>query len=116
MTRFLKIAMPIYFLVAAALLLGLLSARKSAVQGFATDDARQAWEEWRTDANSEDDPNRPVQRSTPRSSEPPTLVLLRDHFAVCAVAGLTLTTVLYWTMAFLIRGMVAGPKFEVSRE
>lgn len=116
MSRFLKIALPIYFVVAAALLIGLFSARRSAAQGFGNADARQAWDQWRTDAGSIDDPNRPVQRSVPRSSEPPTLVLLRDHFAVCAFAGLTLTTVLYWTMALFIRGMVTGPSFEISKK
>jgi hypothetical protein len=112
---FLKIAVPIYLLVAAALLLGLIAARRLATQDFTTADARQAWDIWREDAASDDDHNAPVQRSVPRSSEPPTLVLLRDHFAICAIAGLTLTTVLYWTTAFFIRGAIAGPSFEVER-
>lgn len=116
LSPFLKIAAPLYFLVAASLLLGLFAARTTATQDFTTANAQQAWEDWRTDAASSDDRDLPVQRSVPRSTEPPTLVLLRDHFAVCAIAGLTLTTVLYWTMAIFIRGMIAGPAFEVTED
>jgi hypothetical protein len=101
-----------YLLIIAAIVGGLLTARSNAIENFASDDARRAWDDWRRSTESQDQTKQPVERSTPRSSEPPTLVLLRDHFAVCTLASLILSTVLYWTTAIFIYGIATGPEFH----
>ena len=103
-----------YLIVVAALAFGLFEARKSARDTFSTAGAHQAWDAWRKDTQSPDSSKLPVRRSVPRSTEPPTLVLLRDHFGVCVAAILTLSTILYWTLAFFVRGIVTGPKFAIE--
>jgi hypothetical protein len=103
-----------YLVLLAALVGSLLLARQNALRSFASPDARQAWQDWRATTEQQQGEELPVQRSVPRSAEPPTLVLLRDHFQVCLVTGLTLSSVLYWTVAFFVRGMTSGPRFEVQ--
>ena len=41
----------------------------------------------------------------PKSDEPPALVLMRDHFAVCLSGSLVISSVLFFFLAFLITGM-----------
>ena len=114
MGRFVALAGIGYAVVIGILTFGLFRARESARAEFSSSDARQAWETWRNETQSPEAPNLPVRRSVPRSTEPPTLVLLRDHFVVCLVATLTLSSVLYWTAAFFLRGIVSGPQFVVE--
>jgi hypothetical protein len=53
----------------------------------------------------------PVKRRVPGSLEPPALVLMRDHFAVCLGFALLLSTVLFGTFMFFVRGAMwsGGP-------
>ncbi len=53
----------------------------------------------------------PVRRRTPKSVEPPALVLMRDYFAVCAVISVVLCTVLFGTVMLLVRGIASTPAF-----
>jgi hypothetical protein len=61
------------------------------------------WTKWREDvkrgAVSDDGA---VSRRTPKSTEPPWLVLMRDHFAVCLTAAIVFTTLLFAVTAFFI--------------
>ena len=114
MRRFLIIAGSGYVLMAIVLVTGLLVARNSASKSFGTETAKRDWEAWRKDAAAQQESSTPVQRSVPRSEEPPTLVLLRDHFGVCVATSLVLTSVLYWTTALFVRGILFGPSFSVE--
>jgi hypothetical protein len=115
---FLVIAGVGYLIVVSVLVLGLAAARQSALEHFGTAGAQQAWDEWRQSTSSagSDGVDPPVRRSVPRSAEPPTLVLLRDHFVGCLAAGIGITSALYWSLALLIRGVVAGPSFPLGTE
>jgi hypothetical protein len=113
-SRFLILAGLCYAAVMGALLFGLYTARNSANQNFSTSDARRDWDDWRKSTETSDHTGRPVQRSIPRSQEPPTLVLLRDHFGVCAAASICITSALFWTVAILLRGVASGPSFVVD--
>jgi hypothetical protein len=53
-----------------------------------------------------------VKRRAPKSAEPPALVLMRDYFAVCLALAIVLSTVLFGTFMFFVRGALqqnAGP-------
>lgn len=116
MTRFGWSALGVYGFVLLGLSLALLTARSAALASFGTPDAKQAWQQWRDEVAHRDGAPSPVARRAPTSLEPPTLVLLRDHFGICFAGALLLTSVLYWVFALLVRGAMFGPKFEVDHE
>jgi hypothetical protein len=75
-------------------------ARQWALANLATPDAERDWQQWRkhsTDAG-------PVSRRAPRSSEPPQLALLRDHFPVCLASSLVVATLIYGALALFAYG------------
>lgn len=71
---------------------------------------RQAdWEKWRKEAEEQADGKGPVKRRIPKSTEPPTLVLLRDYYGMCLTAFLLFGSVLYGTFVFFVRGIFSSP-------
>jgi hypothetical protein len=71
---------------------------------------RQAeWDRWRGAAAEQAAGKGPVQRRVPKSAEPPTLVLLRDHYVMCVSAFLLFGSVLFGVCMFLVRGIVSSP-------
>lgn len=104
-----------YLLVIAAILVALKTARDSVRAEFGSVESRAAWDTWRRTAEKQAEAPQSVRRSIPRSSEPPTLVLLRDHFGVCVAASVTISSALYWATALFLRGALAGPPFPLER-
>jgi hypothetical protein len=112
--RFLLVALIGYAVVAAGVVFGLVSARESVQSSLNTEASQQDWEAWRKQVEQQAPEERTVQRSIPRSAEPPALVLLRDHFGVCLVASLIMSSVLYWTLAFFVRGATANSTYAID--
>jgi hypothetical protein len=81
-------------------------ARQHAISAFSTPQAQQQWNDWRAAAKQQADQG-PVQRRTPKSDEPPSLVLLRDHFPVVVTATVVFTSALYAMFAYLVQGALA---------
>lgn len=102
-----KIVVP-YFLLVAGLVMLMQSARQWALQELASPVAKQQWDEWRTDVEEGREPQADsVQRRTPKSTEPPGLVMMRDHFAICLIAAVGLSSLLYAVLVWFIRGVMA---------
>jgi len=80
-----------------------------AAQGTAEQQA--AWQTWREEVAHEaklakqNEQTLPVQRKIPKSSEPPTLVMLRDHFPVVLVAAVTFSSLSFGFIALITRGL-----------
>ena len=77
---------------------GLLRYRSSAMQTYSTVQASDDWQEWKSAAEtlSKDGP---VTRRPPEATEPPALLLMRDHFPACLGISLLLTSCLFaWFM------------------
>jgi hypothetical protein len=102
--RFLLVATIGYFAILGAILYGLFTARASAKANLSTAESQRAWDEWRTSIEQQKTNNQSVRRSISKSTQPPTLILLRDHFGITVAASLTVSTVLYWTLALFARG------------
>jgi phytoene dehydrogenase-like protein len=102
----------VYLAAMAAVVFGLNYARTQALANFDNDDAQQAWDEFRTEMQrqtaSED---ASVLRRVPGESAPPTLRLLRDHFETTLGIALLLSSALFATLMFMIRGVFGGEKF-----
>lgn len=91
--------------------------RSAAMQSFGTEDAQAEWDAWRADAEEMSEGKGPVRRRPPQSAEPPALVLMRDHFGVCLGLALVLSSLLYGTAMFFLRGIVSsGGKFGPARQ
>ena len=93
-----------YLAVMLGVYLALNSYRARAIAA-GTDQANARWQEWR-DAAEEMGKNGPVQRRKPKSAEPPSLVLMRDHFASCVGISLLLTSCLYVWFMICVRGVL----------
>ncbi len=79
--------------------------------------AQAEWQSWREvsarqsgkdQAGDEVPVEGPVQRRQPNVQEPPTLMLLRDHFPLMLFAALLFSSVLYAFMVIVVRGLL-GP-------
>lgn len=83
----------------------MLKARKVTLATMSTPEARAEWEAWR-----ESEPNQrkdlPVSRRPPKSAEPPSLVLMRDHFTVLMSAAIVFSSLLFAALAIAARGVL----------
>ena len=96
-----------YFATLCAVLAIVVYAKNQAISTFTTPEAQQQWNDWRTAAKQHANQG-PVQRRMPKSAEPPSLVLLRDHFTVVITATVVFTSALYAMFAYLLRGLFSG--------
>ncbi len=67
--------------------------------------AQGEWQEFRDAISDSNAGGGPVQRRVPASEQPPGLVLLRDYFLQCLTISIVLTSALFATFAFMIRGI-----------
>ena len=99
----LVICLVVYLAGAVGIVVGLSQIRADALEELSTPEEQAHWQKWKAEAAGE---GGPVARRTPKSDEPPTLVLLRDHYPVLVVAGLTFYSFLFSLAVFLGRGML----------
>jgi hypothetical protein len=86
---------------------GLAYGRQQSLATYGTIAAQNEWDTWRSDAKDMSLGAGPVRRREPKSLQPPALVLMRDHFAACLALALLLSTVLFGTFMFFVRGALA---------
>jgi len=95
-----------YIVLIAAVVAGVFYARQQALAMYGTADAQAEWDAWREDAKRLAEESGPVKRRVPRSTAPPALVLMRDHFGVCLMIAVVLSTVLFGTFMLMVRGAI----------
>jgi heme A synthase len=83
--------------------------RAVALAAYGTPEAQAQWDTWREDTKKMAKQPGVVKRREAKSTEPPALVLMRDHFTVCLSLALLLTTVLFATFMFFVRGALSAP-------
>lgn len=105
-----------YVALLAAVVGGMFYGRWAAMAVYGSGQAQAEWDTWREDAKEQAAGQGPVARRVPKSAEPPALVLMRDYFAVCLVIALGLSSVLFGTLVFFIRGALSsgGPFVDRS--
>jgi hypothetical protein len=103
------VCLAVYVAGALGIVLGLARTRESTIANLSTPEQQAYWQKWKADAARQDGTTGPVARREPKSDEPPTLVLLRDHYPVIIVAGLTFYTFLFALAVFLGRGILRSP-------
>jgi hypothetical protein len=92
---------------------GLAYGRANLLAAYGTDQAKADWDQWRTDAKEMSSGDGPVKRREPKSLEPPALVLMRDQFAACLGLAVLLSSVLFGTFAFFLRGAWSAPRLPI---
>lgn len=102
----------LYVLVIGFLISVSVVARRRVLQTEATPESQAHWDDWRAEAERQQAGGGPVSRRVPRVAEPPSLVLLRDHFGTSLLVLLVLSSALYFALAIMIRGALVGPRFE----
>src|SRR5262245_42441519 len=89
---------------------GMLHLRTEAMAVYGTAEAQAEWDAWREDATKMAEQPSVVKRRAPKSTQPPALVLMRDHFAVCLSLAIVLSTVLFGTFMMLVQGAMRENK------
>jgi len=110
------VALLILILGEVALVSWLRDSRQTWIDNNSTPAVQASWEEWRADAAKQTGAagTGPVKRKMPKSSEPPFVVLLRDHFGVVQAAAVVFSAVMYLFALILIRGLMLAQKNERS--
>jgi hypothetical protein len=104
-----------YFAVMGLVVGGLVYGRGQALATYGDSQAQNDWDAWRADAKEMALGAGPVKRREPKSPQPPALVLMRDHFAACVALALLLSSVLFITFMFFLRGAYLAPSMPVSK-
>jgi hypothetical protein len=86
----------------------MFAARDRALEQLSTAQSVAQWQAWREDVRQQQTQPSSVQLRVPKSSEPPALVLMRDHFAVSMFGAVLFSTALYWVLAWFISGILTA--------
>jgi hypothetical protein len=105
-----------YVLLLVAVVVAMFRARESALEQLATPKSQAEWQLWRDDVRRQQDRPGPVQRRVPKSTEPPALVMMRDHFFVSLCGAVLFSTMLYWVCAWFLMGMIKSTKSAATVE
>jgi len=104
-----------YAATMAAIVWLLWSGRQSVLAQLDQPEQRAQWQAWKQEEEARAiQGTSPVERRPPLSDEPPTLVLMRDHFAAALGSCLAAGTVLFAFLAFVIRGVAAGREIAAN--
>ncbi len=95
-----------YVLILVTVVVAMFQARQAALTTMGTDQAQADWEAWRkSEPNQSND--LPVRRRPPKSTEPPALVLMRDHFQMLLGAAILFSSLLFGALMIAARGAFA---------
>ena len=95
-----------YLLIVALIVVKLVDLRGSLLVELGTADAQANWQQWLDDESARSEQTGPVQRRTPKSAEPPSLVLLRDHFTACLTGAILFASMLFAFLMIAIKGVL----------
>ena len=92
-----------YVLMLIGIWLGLSRYRASAIETYGTSQASEDWQAWKSAAEQLAEEG-PVKRRPPKATEPPALMLMRDHFPACLGISLLLSSCLFAWFMVSVRG------------
>ena len=95
---------------------GLYWVRTGFTQLYQGAQAQEDWDAWRQEAIRQRDGGGPVKRRKPKSDQPPILVLMDEHFAVCVTASVVLGSALFLTTMFFLRGTWRAQPLQLNED
>ncbi len=93
-----------YLIIMGTILWGLHAARQSVLAKFSDPATLAAWQAWAEETRHPAG-DEPVARRPVKSDEPPSLVLMRDHFRVIQVVSVSIGSFLFAFLGFLGAGL-----------
>ncbi|MCR9119445.1 MAG: hypothetical protein NXI22_21135 [bacterium] len=105
----------LYVVIIAAVVVGFSWAANWAETTYQSEAAFEDWQDWRDEAKQQADGKGPVKRRVPKSAAPPALVLAQEHYYSFLIISVVLTTALFATSAFLVRGVFLSPSDPPSK-
>jgi hypothetical protein len=96
----------VYAIAMTGVVWGMLQLRRATLRTMDTPQARADWQAWR-DAPPNQRDDLPVKRRPPSSNEPPSLILMRDHFPVMMSAAVVFGSLLFAAITILTRGALS---------
>lgn len=95
-----------YLLFAVAIVAAMFLVRNNIVPELSTAQSQADWNAWRVEVAQQNAAHGPVQRTVPKSPEPPMLVLMRDYFPACVLGVFLPLSALYAVIAWMICGVI----------
>jgi len=89
----------------AAILVGLRVARERVIANMSDPETIAAWRAWAEETRKAPQDEQPVARRPVKSDEPPSLILMRDHFVVVQVVSVAIGSFLFAFLGFLGYGI-----------
>lgn len=99
-----------YGLVLVLIAVGMARTRSIVQHRYATSEARDEWQIWRSEAARDATNAGTVQRRIPRSNLPPAMVLFTKYYSVCLTGAVVISSALYWTAVWMVYGALFGPR------
>lgn len=96
----------------------LLHWRTRVIATYGNPEAVAQWQEWQAETEAMAQQPSAVQRRAAISDEPPSLVLMRDHFAPIVASTLVVISFVYAFLVFALRGTFAvapPPRLDDAR-
>jgi len=108
----------LYLLLTSGIVWWLVRLREAQLQMAHRPEVRAQWEAWKEAVQRDNAaPSQPVARRTPNTSEPPGMILLRDHFTAVGVTLWLVWTAFFGFLAMVTTGVLRGsPRVERSTE
>lgn len=110
--RFWAVGVIAWALIALAGMYGLHEAKTWATARLADPAEQRSWDAWREEAARQSEGKGPVRRRMPKSAQPPSVVLLRDHYRLCQTAVVLFSGILTFTFCFLVLGAFGQGEFR----
>ena len=108
----------IYVVTLSGAIWGAFAARSWVADRVGSEQSAADWESWKQEAAAENErEGAPVQRRLPEgplSREPPSLVLLRDHFVTVVGFGILIGTLLFAFTAYVLHGVLFTPALTID--
>lgn len=106
-TRWGLLWLAVYATLMALTVWGLAWSRQRVLLRFGTPDAVAEWRRWAAETR-QPDPGQPVARRPVKADEPPSLVLMRDHFTAILAVSLVVASMVFAFLSFVAWGVSRG--------
>ena len=99
----------------AAIVYGMIALRHKQLSEVTAVRASTNWQQWRYEAERQSTGKGPVQRSIPKSLDPPLRVLFSQNFSMLVVFALIFGSALYFIFYFFVRATLSR-QAEIHRD
>jgi hypothetical protein len=93
-----------YLIMLVSVIVLVVQARSTTLRDMDTPEAHAQWQRWR-EAEPNQSASGPVLRRPPSATEPPALLLMRDHFAVVMSGSVIFSSLLFAAIMMAVRGV-----------